>query len=304
MRQAQKNEIYMKSFTKQLIFIFIAVIVFGVGIAAVIAVNNRGNPPVAYWKFDEGAGATAYDAAGANDGTITNALWRNEPDCKIGKCLYFDGTGDFVDIGAGPSVVQTVSFWVKPITTTEYPIDLNGTAYIWLNAGVVTAQGFTSPTIYVNGIVSSTVVANSWQFVSVTTGIAINASDLDIGRIEFVGDSEGFIDEPKIYNYARSASQIKADYLGGGSRGATTRVAPTSAVRDASQGLIGHWKMDETSWTNNCSTGTVLDASGNAKHAKSCPTTTGPTGGAAGKYGTGGSLDGSDDYVEIPDVDF
>ncbi len=59
--------------------------------------------------------------------------------------------------------------------------------------------------------------------------------------------------------------------------------------------------MDETSWTNDCSTATVTDSSGNGNTGKSCPASTGPTGGNVGKFGKGGTFDATDDYVSITD---
>ena len=31
---------------------------------------SKGNPPIAYWRFDEGGGGTAYDSSGSNNGTL------------------------------------------------------------------------------------------------------------------------------------------------------------------------------------------------------------------------------------------
>ncbi|MDD2647103.1 MAG: type II secretion system protein [Patescibacteria group bacterium] len=65
--------------------------------------------------------------------------------------------------------------------------------------------------------------------------------------------------------------------------------------------LLGWWKMDEDSWTNNCSTYNVLDSSSYSNNGKSCPNITGPVGGetdcTAGKCGL---FDGTDDYISIP----
>ena len=55
----------------------------------------------------------------AISGTITNAVWKAEEFCKVGKCLYFDGTGDYVsfsdnanlDMGTGETV--TVEGWFR-----------------------------------------------------------------------------------------------------------------------------------------------------------------------------------------------
>lgn len=62
--------------------------------------------------------------------------------------------------------------------------------------------------------------------------------------------------------------------------------------------LVAYWKMDE-SWINDCSTATVIDSSRNGYHGKSCPASTGPTGGASGRFGNAGSFDGANDYVLI-----
>lgn len=67
-------------------------------------------------------------------------------------------------------------------------------------------------------------------------------------------------------------------------------------------GLVGYWPMNEASWTNNCSAGTVLDSSTNSNNLKSCPNATGPTGGATGRYGKAGDFDGSDDELEVGDT--
>ncbi len=75
--------------------------------------------------------------------------------------------------------------------------------------------------------------------------------------------------------------------------------SPNTFIREISN-LQAAWAMDEASWTNDCSTSTVLDSSNNANHGKSCPAGTGPLGGAAGKFSNGGSFDGTNDYVNVP----
>ena len=74
------------------------------------------NGPAAWWKFDEGTGAIAYDSAGNNNnGTIYGATWTAG---KIGSALSFDGTNDYVDCGSGPSNYDniTVSAWMQTST--------------------------------------------------------------------------------------------------------------------------------------------------------------------------------------------
>ncbi|TSC87467.1 MAG: coagulation factor 5/8 type domain-containing protein [Microgenomates group bacterium Gr01-1014_16] len=87
-----------------------------------------------------------------------------------------------------------------------------------------------------------------------------------------------------------------------GAATATPPAGATATPTPASLLPIGWWKMNEASWTNNCSTGSVLDSSGNALNGKSCPSGSGPVGGAVGQYGNAGSFDGTDDYLIISDT--
>src|SRR3989344_2407947 len=164
---------------------------------------------VGCWSFD-GSYTKASDCSGNNKtGTITGAT---KTSGKIGQALNFDGADDYVDIGTGPTVVNSVSFWTYPETTTEYFVNLTSTTdYIWVNAGTVTATGL-SPIIYVDGIVSSTLVANKWQQVIVTTTTSENASNLDIGRTQDANYMEGKIDEVRVYSRALSANEISRLY--------------------------------------------------------------------------------------------
>jgi hypothetical protein len=92
-------------------------------------------------------------------------------------------------------------------------VNLTGTTdYIWVNAGTITATGLTSPTIYVNGAVSSTLLANQWQYVVVTTNTSENASNLDIGRTQDANYMEGSLDDVRVYNRALSADEVKQLY--------------------------------------------------------------------------------------------
>lgn len=67
----------------------------------------------------------------------------------------------------------------------------------------------------------------------------------------------------------------------------------------APSGLIGYWQMNETSWTTDCSTLSVIDSSSNTFNGTSCPASTGPTTTASGQFNRGGQFDGSDDRVQV-----
>ena len=185
---------------------------------------------VALWHFEEtgtSTGTYLYDeTANNNDATTTGTT---VTDGIFGKGRKFNGTSDYVSAAAltGGTAVQSIDFWVYPQTTTEYFVDLNGSAYVWANAGTVTATGFTSPTIYVNGLVSSAIVAGQWQYVAVTTGTGINASLPRVGKTPTNNYLEGNIDEIKILNRALSADEIAGTYRMGANHHLTRQISAT-----------------------------------------------------------------------------
>ena len=73
------------------------------------------------WHFDEGAGSpTVADASGNNNtGTINGAIWQTEDTCglEFGTCLDFDGSDDYVDVGADSSLglqyPMSISAWIN-----------------------------------------------------------------------------------------------------------------------------------------------------------------------------------------------
>ena len=74
------------------------------------------------------------------NGSMTEGDWVPG---KYGTALEFDGSDDYVDIGIGPSKINTISFWINPTTTTEFVLNIDGTTdYIWVNSGTITATGF------------------------------------------------------------------------------------------------------------------------------------------------------------------
>jgi hypothetical protein len=162
----------------------------------------------------------------------------------------------------------------------------------------------TSMTIYVNGKVdatSSTSVPTGSQ--TLTGAKTFIAGICSTGCASVSSIPKGMFDEVKIFPYAKSAAQVQADFNAKGNPDGIASVMGNNAQNNQalSDGLVGYWKMDEASWTNNCSTTSVLDSSGNAFKGATCPNSTGPTGGNLGKFGNAGNFDGSDDYVEIAD---
>lgn len=264
--------------------------------------------PSLYWKFDEGTGTTANDSSGSsNTGTLggtTVPTWISQEQCLSSKCLYFDGATSKVTGSSVITGVESVAFWIKPnVIASQGILNLDGgTHKLSTNgSGVLTATGFSSPTYYLNGnaVTTLTLVQNQWNYVEITTSSPFNStSSFTLGT-----DGSAFInstiDEFKIYNYVRSAAQVKSDFIPGAALIGSSAVEGFQPNPNLSKGLVGYWKMDEASWTTNCSTASVLDSSGFGINGKSCPSSSGPAGGDSGRFGNGGKFDGSDDTVNL-----
>ncbi len=333
----------MKRFIKQLVFIIIAVVVITSGVLVILAVNNRGDAPVAWWKFDEGYASTTYDAFGNNDGTLTSgARWQNEPECKSGKCLYFDGVNGSVESPWSDTYTANITFeaWVKSSKSGEEYSDYA----LVIDVGAFVDQGFSlsvdhasdkwSWSVYDNYfqmLSPNTVVAGKWYHLAGTyngtvarfyvNGIEVASPSVSVGtytgvdKISIGAQAKelnrlnryfnGTIDNVKIYDYARSAAQIKADYTasaGGWGAGARVKASEESYFNrepDQLDGLVAHWRFDEqTSGIANHET--LLDVSGsnNGTGAGSDSLTW-----TTGQYSSALHFDGTSDFVDVNDSD-
>ncbi|MFH1820642.1 MAG: hypothetical protein ABH805_01905, partial [Candidatus Nealsonbacteria bacterium] len=195
---------------------------------------------------------------------------------KKGGALEFDGSDAYVSIGDVYNGVKSAEFWIKTSSSTQQVLDLNGSAYIELSSNTITATGWTSPTIFVDGVETSTITANTWHHVVITTGTGINASTVSLGRVS-TNYFDGTLDEVKLYSRALSASEVRYYYNRGGP--------------------VAHWKMDEGSAS------TAYDSTENNNDGTLKWMSTSTQGGwVEGKYGSALSFDGTDDYVDITDV--
>src|SRR3989339_800376 len=158
----------MPRYFKKLLFFTLLIVVATTGILIARAVSNRGSAPVAWWKFDEGQGAIAYDASGTNDATITGATWASEDDCRIGKCLYFDGADDYAQVLDAASLDVglndfSISAWVKANqagdivtkgTIGNFKLNFTGSNKFWATAteeeaGMGAASGIATDGTYI-----------------------------------------------------------------------------------------------------------------------------------------------------------
>ncbi len=296
--------------------------------------NEEQSPgPVAYWKFDEGADDTCSGGSNdtcdstqnGNDGAKTGTTWQSEDMCVSGKCLYFDGSDDYVDI---PSITidkdnGTISLWFYSsgdfslnYGTRGHIIGTNSQTYRYLailgdgtSPYNLTGETNTNEEYFVS--VSTIIPVGAWNNVAVsfdsgtvttylngtkisTRTVTDNVTLTRIGGGTGTTLFEGKIDEVKIYPYARSAAEIKADYLSGsaGTGGSAASVSfGAKPQKWLSDGLVGYWKMDEFTGAS------TTDSSGNGH--------TGTITGAAwtaGKYGSSLDFEGVD-YVTISSPD-
>lgn len=227
---------------------------------------------------------------GATSGSeSSDPTWTSEDSCISGKCLEFDGVDDYATTYDFSRSTEdySISTWIKTNgfineqailgkTPYEYSLGINTSGslvyYHWNATGaaivyltnptslspnqwyfIQITKDSTSAKMYINGNLVATDTSTSGELVNRT-------NTLDIGRsyVNFTGSAtryfDGFIDEVKIYPYARSAEQIKVDY---------NQYAAKLGVADQgnlSDGLVGYWSMDESSGT------TVADKSGNGNH--------------------------------------
>jgi hypothetical protein len=132
---------------------------------------------------------------------------------RVGQALNFDGIGDYVNVGSGGSTVNSVSLWMRAATSTASSsiMALSGTAEISVVSGVIKAPGFTSPTIYVDNVVTTTLNDANWHHVVVTTGTNINASAVTLGKIgtNYFG---GSLDDVRMYSRVLLPSEVQRLY--------------------------------------------------------------------------------------------
>lgn len=149
-----------------------------------------------------------------NDGTISSGLAFEYG--TLGRQICFSGLSGYIDIGNISANCNTIVFWINPKSTTESLIDLDGgTHTVSIASGTITATGFDTPIIYVNGAVGSTVYADVPSFVVITTQTGFSVSDLDIGRISSSYYDGYFIGSVRIYNVVKNDAWVASEYRRG-----------------------------------------------------------------------------------------
>ncbi len=141
---------------------------FGFEREAKVTCNGGVAMPVAYYKFDEGSGETAYDSSGnGNDGTLYNMGESDWVDGPSGTALNFDGINNYVEVTniavdtlpGARNTVEFLMYWngaygVMPFSWNQsYDLFLSGDCF-----------GFNTTKYNVYGV-SSAGLANKWVHV-------------------------------------------------------------------------------------------------------------------------------------------
>ncbi|MCA2620215.1 MAG: cadherin domain-containing protein, partial [Microcystis sp. M040S2] len=220
---------------------------------------------VGYWNFEESAGNTVNDlTANKNNGTLINGVQRtvtnSNPIAKPeGKALFFDGVNDYIQVNLNePETEVTHELWFK---TTS----LNGGLF-----SVIAGSGGHDRSIHLsNGnivvrIWNNEVIASSglnladgkWHHVAHVFGASVGGQQIyvdgqlvatgsktqsDFGSqdkivVGYSADSgyfKGEIDEVRVWNVAKTQSQIQANL--------------SQKLTGNEQGLIGYWNLKENS---------------------------------------------------------
>ncbi|MCX6796562.1 MAG: DUF2341 domain-containing protein, partial [Candidatus Falkowbacteria bacterium] len=269
------------------------------------------------------------------NGRNYNAMQKDKSECVVGSCLYFDGL-DLTRIEADTKDNMqefTVCTWFKANSLTNpdnenenwlisknwvlsffksgklrFWVPTNGGTYPqvlssvnieankWYHVcAIYYGSGIADPKMYINGIDKS---GQSYEGGNPQNDDSIIELYIGAGtQNPYAYNFQGYIDEVKIYPYARTADQIRQDY-NAGLAGVKTSHGVLVAFGNSSDkwltdGLIGYWKMDESATTTG-----AIDSSGH--YATS--TYYGNASTTAGKFGRGGVFNGIADSAVVVGV--
>jgi len=241
---------------------------------------------------------------------------------RFGNALDFDGTDDYLNAGDSSELrgmnTLAVSAWIYPEDTSNanqivvvsrgynYWLYIEGTVkfIVWNSGGSGVTSSFaltdliqnqwshligtydgSNVKIYLNGVLKDT-QSQTGSVRDVSGNLYIGLNPETHSTYEF----DGKIDDVRIYDYARSASEIRTDY----NAGKIARFGPHSTCDDdpggcMTNGLVGYWSFDEADGT------TAADQSGEGNDGT---LTNNPTW-TQGKKNGALELDGANDYISI-----
>jgi hypothetical protein len=254
--------------------------------AVTVTVSNTAPPTlVAAYGFSEGAGTTVADlSGGGRTGTISGATWTTAG--RFGNALSFNGSNAWVTVADANALdlttAMTLEAWVNPSALNGWrcvlmkersggvayslygndnapnpavtvnvgggAIDQSASGTAALGVGVWThlAATYDGATLrlYVNGVQAGTR--------ALTGPMSVSASPFRIGGNAPWGEYfQGLIDEVRIYNVARTATEIQADMNAPVDPVPPDTTPPTAPTNLAAAGSIGTATLSWTAATDN-----------------------------------------------------
>ena len=253
---------------RQVTFLFLSVLVLSMA-------GHASAELVGYWKFDEGAGTTAFDSSGrGNDGTL-----KGPPEWAVGQlgdALDFDGSSDYVEVPHNPSLsitdAITIAAWTYmrvgasgemaivskggwaannlPYELTETP----GGVIFWQfydDGGRDTCAPDSPPVDewhHITGTYDGTIfkcyidgeLADEWAY---TGTMPENEVSVMIGRRSTGGcQFNGLIDEVMIYDHALSDDQVPQIMMGLGGMGKASGPDPRDGALHEDTWVTLSWR--------------------------------------------------------------
>lgn len=255
---------------------------------------------VGYWAFSEGSGATAADTSGqANNATLSGgAGWTS--DCSGSyNALLTNGVGGIAQSASAftPPSVGTVAFWMRSTGAPANVARIMGVGADWeirqqTNGTVVTDLCGDGNTTICTSTACTTVgqwyhLAFTFDSDNDTYGIYVN------GQLELGGTSPNNLVQQPSAKISFGTRTGNTQYWSGALRDFriyNRKLCPSEIA--ALYGLVGHWRLDESSGT------TAADASNVGNTGTLTGTATWTTGDVNGGF----QLDytDGDDYFTIP----
>jgi len=295
--------------------------------------NSTCATPIGEWLFEEGVGTTVYDTGtSANHvGWMGSGTRRWESAGPQGKYGVFNGSSDYLQIAdntsLSPTAAITISAWfyTNSTATQQTLISKGGLGGVWPSYNIYMDPGgiinfmltpaSNSPFVAVSPI---SILPNQWYHVvgswnGTTMYLYINGrlvdtealnqalrddtENLHIGRWRSGADIfwNGYIDNVRIYNTSRSASQAAWEYNQG---------KPISYYKlDECQGsyVFDSQNVGSSGVINLNTTGSQTNALGTGSCTINASTPR--YNGRDGKYNSALNFDGTNDYVSINDND-
>jgi hypothetical protein len=289
---------------------------------------NYSPGPIGYWKFEESSGSTAYDSSGyGRNATLQNgAIFSNG---KYGKALGLNLNGPANQWASLSSISHNYGFtksaWVYPISTSqcgETRCSVIG-PYFEILSNLQYYDNNLSPVGWKTG---GSIPLNQWSYITVSNdnsflklfvnGIQVQSvgitntgahSSNAIGAYSSnIRNFHGLIDEVKIYNYARTQSQILED-MNIGTSTVSSQVGQTSQTIGGTTTSLEHCIPGDTShcaspiaeWKFEEGVGTTAYSQGTSSSNAIMATGTSSPSWSNGRIGKSLTFDGND-YLYYP----